>query len=152
MNTSLRVRNSISACSAQIDHHHHHHHHHVSQNQRTRFNRIATDSRYRQSCYYTEMDAPKNNLDFRLRTCYNHAEESFASKARFVVQPVTVCNTQKKEKSNSSQNSQYPLEIINKNRKEHFNEATKGQHIGSHHFANSKHGYSRVIAGAMSTD
>ncbi|CAF1247271.1 unnamed protein product [Rotaria magnacalcarata] len=135
----------MSACSTQIDHRHH-----VSQKQRTRLNRIATDSGCRQSRYYTEMDAPKNNLDFRLRTCYNHAEESFASKARFVVQPVTVCNMQKK--SNSSQNIQYPLEIINKNRREHFNEATKGQHIGSHHFANSKHGYSRVIAGAMSTD
>jgi len=41
---------------------------------------------------------------------------------------------------------------ISNNRKEHFNEATKGQHIGPNNFANGKHGYSRVVAGAISVD
>ncbi|CAF4252148.1 unnamed protein product [Rotaria sp. Silwood2] len=115
-----------------------------------RLSRIPTDSSYRHSCYYKEIDSPKNDLDFRLRTCYNHAQETFASKARLVAQPLTIYPIQKQV--NSFQTIDDPFRIVNENRKEHFNEATKGQHIGSDHFANGKNGYSRVVAGAMSID
>jgi hypothetical protein len=46
----------------------------------------------------------------------------------------------------------YPFKIVDTNRKVHINEATKGQHIASDHFANGKHGYSRVVAGAIPVD
>ncbi|CAF1125560.1 unnamed protein product [Rotaria sp. Silwood1] len=115
-----------------------------------RLSRIPTDSSYRHSCYYNDIDSPKNDLDFRLRTCYDHAQETFASKARLVVQPITIYQIQKPYYFCETNN--YPLRIVNENRKEHFNEAIKGQHIGSDHFANGKHGYSRVVAGAMSVD
>lgn len=48
-----------------------------------------TNSSYRHTCYYDDIDSPKNQLDFRLRTCYDHAREAFASKARMLVQPIT---------------------------------------------------------------
>ncbi len=122
-----------------------------------RLYRTATNSSYRQSCYYDEINSPKNDLDFRLRTCYNHAQETFASKARIVVQPITIHQIQKSNNSTSpsqlnpfQRTTNYPFIVINKNRKEHFNEATKGQHIGPNNFANGKHGYSRVVAGAIS--
>ncbi len=41
---------------------------------------------------------------------------------------------------------------MTENRREHFNEVAKGQHIGSDHFANGKHGYSPVVAGAIPMD
>ncbi|CAF3645516.1 unnamed protein product [Adineta steineri] len=44
-----------------------------------RLYRTSTNSSYRRSSYYNIIDLPKNNLDFRLRTCYNHAKETFAS-------------------------------------------------------------------------
>jgi hypothetical protein len=44
------------------------------------------------------------------------------------------------------------LRIVDEKRKQHINEASKGQHIASDHFANGKNGYSRVIGGAISID
>ncbi|CAF1072780.1 unnamed protein product [Rotaria sordida] len=168
----IQIPNSINICCnhqmfdrTQIDNHHTYQNQSFNQQYLNSFNkksllmntsvwhrlfRIPTDSSYRHSCYYNEINSPKNDLDFRLRTCYNHAQESFASKARIVVQPMTIYQIQKQ--LNSFEKINYPFRIINENRKEHFNEATKGQHIGSDHFANGKHGYSRVIAGAMSID
>ncbi|CAF0920082.1 unnamed protein product [Adineta ricciae] len=56
-----------------------------------RLYRTPTRSSFRHSVDYCEKNAPVNNLDFRLRTCYDHAKETFASKARFVVQLETIC-------------------------------------------------------------
>jgi hypothetical protein len=125
-----------------------------------RLYQTATGSSYRHSCYYNEIDSPKNDLDFRLRTCYDHAQETFASKARIVIQPMTIFQFQKFNKIisispnslASPQTTNYPFKIINKNRKKHFNESTKCQHITSDHFANGRHGYSRVLGGTIPID
>jgi len=71
-----------------------------------------------------------------------------------VIQPMTIFQFQKFNKiiPISTQITNYPFKIVHENRKECFNEATKSQHIASDHFANSKHGYSRVVGGAMSID
>ncbi|UJR31244.1 hypothetical protein I4U23_018746 [Adineta vaga] len=113
-----------------------------------RLYQTPTRSSLRQSSNYYEIDFPVNDLDFRLRTCYDHAQETFASKARLVVQPKTILQMQ----MNSDQTTDKPFNIVNSNRREHFNEATKGQHIGPDHFANGRHGYSRVIGGAIPVD
>jgi hypothetical protein len=65
-----------------------------------RLYQTPTGSSYRQSRYYNEIDSPKNDLDFRLRTCYDHAQETFASKARMVIQPMTIFQFQKYNKIN----------------------------------------------------
>jgi hypothetical protein len=104
-----------------------------------------TGSSYRHSCYYNEIDSPKNDLDFRLRTCYDHSQETFASKERMLIQPITIFQVQK---FNSSQITNYPFKIINKNRKEHFNKATKT----SDNFVNSKHDYLCVTGGDTPID
>ena len=116
----------------------------------SRLHQTPTNASYRRSCFYHDPAAPNNDLDFRLRTCYDHACESFASKARILVQPVTVCQRRRSWHSNASLD--YPLHIISDDRKQHFNESTKGQHIASDHFASGKNGYSRVMAGAFPVD
>ena len=116
----------------------------------SRLHQTPTNASHRRSCFYHERAAPNSDLDFRLRTCYNHACESFASKARILVQPVTVC--QRRRSRHSSASLDYSLRIVTDDRKQHLNESTKGQHIASDHFANGKNGYSRVTAGSMSVD
>ena len=101
------------------------------------WNRLYRMNRYCQSMKKNslsndQIDSPKNLLDFRLRSSFCSPSEDNRRKNqhRFIV----------------------PLIIVGENRKEHLNEASKGQHIGSHHFANGKHGYSRVLGGSIPVD
>lgn len=66
-----------------------------------RLYQTPTGSSYRHSCYYNEIDSPKNHLDFCLRTCYDHAHETFASKARMLVQPITIFQFEKFRRINA---------------------------------------------------
>ncbi|XP_028652032.1 cilia- and flagella-associated protein 276 [Erpetoichthys calabaricus] len=119
-----------------------------------RLNTTATLSSSRREVYHFDPEAPRDNLDFVLKTTYNHHEELLRDKNQTVIQKETVTEDHGRILKNRVKEVPSPTEAEKYATRLWVSPAKQSIHniggaIESHHSASTNRGYSRKHDGGF---
>ncbi len=121
-----------------------------------RLNNTHTLNSHRRHVYHYDPQAPQDDLDFVLKTQYNHSEEILKSKAETLLQPETAGIPHGRMLKNRPVLPE-PMTLEQKDLVQYTHprkttvDSAKGLAIASHHSEATNRGYSRKVGGGFYT-